>query len=245
MERAIYSKNGRLISVADYVHQEGTKLDSKGLPRARAKVTCPGCDEVVHTVAETIHGRANVWAHDPNPDGPWCPIKDEGAKKYALLTPATPDPALGAALRSAFLHNWKKHWGHIQEMAPMADIHALDGFIKHADRTKFWQNVGLAEWHIPYVFLTSCEFPPRASRREWYRFMFDAKVRDYRDLWIRTTGSWRFLKMRYRPPRAGKSPGPSHYIDCDILLPDPAFLGRTFAPPHPYALRAMSTTYGA
>lgn len=243
MERAVYSKTSKLITVAEYIQLEGTRLNSLGQPQRRALVTCPGCEEPVHTVGEGSTSRANTWAHDPNPSGPWCPIKDASGTKYALLTPRKPDVAQGKALRSAFLANWKIHWGHIQEMAHVADVHTLVGFIHEADSTKFWEHAGLQEWHIPYVFLASCEFPPRANRGEWLRFMFDGKVRTFEDLWIRTTGVWRFLRMRYRRPRSG-SPGPSNYIDCELLSPDPGFLARTFYPPNSYQLGVMLKEFG-
>lgn len=243
MERAIYSKTAKLISVADYIQLEGTRLDSLGQPQWRAPVTCPGCSEPVHTVGEGSIERANTWAHDPNPSGPWCPIKSAGGAKYALLTPTKPDVARGTLLRSTFLTNWKSHWGLVGEIAQWADIHAFEGFIKNADSTKFWQHAGLAEWHIPYVFLVTCEFPPRANRKEWLRFVFDNKVRTLDDLWIRTTGTWRFLMTKYRRPRSGP-PGPAHYIDCDLVTPDPNFLKRTFALPNAYQLDVMRKVFG-
>lgn len=243
MERAIYSKTSKLITVAEYIQLEGLRLDSLGQPQHRAPVTCPGCAEPVHTVGERSTSRANTWAHDPNPSGPWCPIKDASGTKYELLTPRKPDAAQGKRIRSTFLANWKTHWGHIQEMAPMADVYALVGFIQDADSTKFWGHVDLQEWHIPYVFLATCEFPPRVNRTEWLRFMFDGKVRTVEDLWIRTTGMWRFLRMRYRQPRSGP-PGPSNYIDCELLSPDPSFLTRAFHAPNDYQLGVMLKKFG-
>ncbi|WP_166454814.1 hypothetical protein [Duganella aquatilis] len=243
MERAIYSKTGLPISVAQYVRHEGAKLDGKGQRRVRAAVTCPGCSEPVHTISENLFGRANTWGHDPNPLGPWCPIKDSGGIKYALLAPTSLNAMTGKALRASFLTHWQIHWGHIQHMAAFADIDTFIGFIQHADRTNFWDHIGLQEWHLPYIALSFCEHPPRAARTEWFRFMFDSKIRDYADLWIRTTGTWKFLKMRYRNPRTGV-PGPTHYIDCDLITPDPLFLTKPFRPPNSHQLRKMKSIYG-
>lgn len=243
MDRAVYSKTSKLITVAEYIELEGTKLDHLGLPRHRAQVTCPACGEPVHTVGEGTGNRANVWAHDPNPNGPWCPIKTEGGARYELLAPTTPDEAAGEELRASFLENWKIHWGFIIELAPVADIHAFENFIRNADRTRFWQHVDLQEWQIAYAFLALCDFPPKLHRTEWLRFMFDNKVRTFEDLWIRTEGDWKFLKMRYRKPRSG-IPGPSHYIDCDIFNPEPNYASRALPSPHPYQVGVMLKAFG-
>jgi hypothetical protein len=243
MERAVYSKNRQLISVGQYGLLEGPKLNHLGLKASRALVTCPACAEPCHTVGENIPNRANVWGHDPNPNGPWCPIKSEGGERYEILTPTHPDHAAGAALKESFLRNWQIHWGFIIGLAPFADIFQFINFIKGASTQQFWSHVDLEEWHIAYIFLATCDFPPSAARTEWLRFMFDNKVRTFEQLWIRTENDWTFLKMRYRKPRSGR-PGPSHYIDCDIYTPDPAYPTKPQRAPNTFQINAMKVAFG-
>lgn len=104
------------------------------------------------------------------------------------------------------------------ELAPYVEIHGFENFIKNCDRSKFWDHADLKEWHIAYTFLAIVDFPPKFKRVEWFRFMLDNKVRTFEDLWIRTAGDWKFLRIRYSEPRRGE-PGPSHYIDCDVFWP--------------------------
>jgi hypothetical protein len=122
-------------------------------------------------------------------------LAGEGGAKYALLSPNTLNQHSGKALRDAVLHHWKSHWGHIREIVRAADIDTFIGFIKDADRARLWEHVGLVEWHVPYIFLATCEFPPSANQKarelrpDWLRFRFDSRVRTLDDLWIRTTGN--------------------------------------------------------
>lgn len=244
MKRAFDPNSKVSLSVEDYVDREGPKLNHAGEARQRSVMICYACGLKMHTVGETGPLRDALWAHDPDRGAPWCPVKDEGGAKYLLLTPKIPNSDIGSKLRATFLANWKGHWGHIQEMAPVPNIHTFVAFIRHADKTDFWEHAGLDEWHIPYIFLVTCDFPPSSNhnaaaiRPEWLRFRFDAKVRTLEDLWIRTTGAWGFLKMKYRRPRKGE-PTPKHFIDLAPITPDPNFLGRTYPSPHPYQLKVM------
>lgn len=240
------SRLSRSLPVEQYKDRYGPKLDARGMPRSRPSVVCLACWGTLHTVGEDSLTVEAVWAHDPDPHVS-CPVKDTGGIRYKLLPPTTPDTAAAQALRDAFFASWQKHWGHIREIANYADIDTLVGFLRHADNSNFWAHSGLHEWHIPYIFLATCDFPPPSGvagtrRKHWLRFRFDARVRTLEDLWIRVLPNLRFLRFHYRKPRTGE-PTPAHFIDMDAITPDSTFLSRTFPPPHPYASRAMVAAF--
>jgi hypothetical protein len=169
------------LTVEKYKDEYGPKLDATGRLRLRPAVICLACGETLHTVGEESMSVQAVWAHDPNPHIS-CPVKDTGGFRYELLTPLKPDKASAQPLRTAFFANWHKHWGHIRELAEYADIDTLVGFIHHADTSNFWAHQGLRDWHLPYIFLATCDFPPPRGvagkrRPDWLRFRFDARVR--------------------------------------------------------------------
>ena len=238
------------VTVQEYHHHYGAKLDKDAKPRARPDVVCPACSETLHTVGETGALVDATWAHDPSPST-WCPIKDSGAAKYVLLKPSRPVPsAAAAALRESFFRNWPLHWSYTRSFADYADIKGFSGFIRYADKTELWAYATLQEWQLPYTFLATCEFPPSTGkaivlRREWLRFRFDAKLRTIEDLWIRILPGLRFLKLRYRKPRSG-DPTASHYIDSETFILDPSWMS-TYSPsrPHAFAVRHMHAAFPA
>ena len=234
------------LTVRQYHAQYGPKLDDDGNERSRQILICPACDSALHTVGEASGLVDATWAHDPDPRI-WCPIKDTGAVKYQMLTPTEPDEIAAAQLRLAFFANWRLHWGMVRDFANFAGVETFIGFIKHADRTNLWAHVGLPEWHLPYICLATCDFPPpkgkaAAYRSTWLRFRFDAKLRTIEDLWIKVIPDLRFLTLRYRKPRSGE-PTVSHYIDCQVDAPTPTWLTRAFRAPHPHAVGAMLAAF--
>lgn len=237
---------GRSLTIEQYRDTYGPKLDKEGMRRNRPALVCLACNGYLHSVGEATFTRDAVWAHDPNPTVN-CPVKDTGSARYELLPPTIPDMAAACALRAAFFANWHKHWGHIRDIAKYADIHTLVGFLRHADASNFWANKGILEWHIPYIFLVTCDFPPPsgtagAKRRDWLRFRFDARVRTLEDLWIRVLPNLLFLCFHYRKPRAGE-PTPAHFIEMEPVKLDSEFLNSHFPAPHPYASRLMDAEF--
>lgn len=249
MKTGYDARIGANLTVPQYFDKYGPKNDEFSRPRTRPSVICPACSQVLHTVGETGGSVDGNWAHPRDP-GHICPIKDSGASKYELLRPRAPNPAAAAALRRSFFEHWQAHWSFARSLAPFADIEGFSGFIRYADRTDLWAYTTLREWHLPYVFLSTCEFPPptgkASSRRtEWLRFRFDSKVRTIEDLWIRVIPDLRFLKLRYRKPRSG-SPLARHYIDSVIYTPDASWMAtHTTVPPHVFAVGHMHAEFPA
>lgn len=235
------------ISVQEYQREYGSKLDAKGQPRPRPDVLCPACSERLHTVGENLSPVDATWAHDPSPSQ-WCPIKDSGLAKYALLAPSHLSTATASALRASFFRNWELHWSYARTFAEYADIKTFAGFIQHADRVQLWAHATLQEWQIPYTFLTTCEFPPpdgkaAARRSSWLRFCFDSKLRTLEDLWIRIIPDLRFLKLHYKPPGAGE-PTARHFSHCEVFSPDANWMTRHRpAPAHAFAVRHMHARF--
>lgn len=221
------------ITVESYVKQFGPKLDAKAEPRVRPSVTCLACDSDMHTIGEAGPLRDAVWGH--NPTGAWCPVKENAAKPYELLSPTEPDEVYGEQLRASFFLNWKKHWAVINEVIQHCEIHTFIAFIERCDRISFWCQADLEEWFIPYIFMATCDFPPpsskaKAIRRTWVRCCFDGRVRGTQDLWIRTTGDWRFLRAVYRSPLRSE-PTARDLISLEEIVTSPNFLliGREYS----------------
>lgn len=247
MEYAYDPTSGRNLTVDGYKDLYGSKRDKNAQLRKRPTLRCLACNIALHTVAEDSGTSVPVWGHDPAP-GTFCPIKTEGAAKYQLLAPKEHDPAAGQALRASFFSNWEAHWGYVRKVVPLADIHTLIGFLKVADKTQFWNQRHLEEWHIPYVFLSTCEFPPPAGptakhRPEWLRFRFDSRYRTLEDLWIYAEPSFSFIKLSYRNPARRREPGPADFLVADNVPVDPKWLARTYSTPHAYVVDKMSKEF--
>jgi hypothetical protein len=236
MTRALQILTGRRFTVEEYVDEFGTKKDGNGNLRVRPTVVCVACRQPMHTVSENIPSTARTWGHNPDPNA-WCPLKQSAGERYEILPPIDPNPEAGAAIRSSFFENWEHHWAHTAEIVPMVSIFLFINFIKEADRKKLWENRGMQEWFLPYIFLSMYEIEPphsatgRKTRPHWVRCRFDARVRTFGDLWIRPQGDWGFIRSEYRVPPRGGVPGPTHLIDTDPVTPDPDFLARV----KPYA----------
>lgn len=247
MEYAYDPKACRSLNVDQYKDLYGPKRDQNGEPRYRPVLKCLACDTTLHTVAEDSAAAVRTWGHDPSP-GVYCPIKSSGKESYELLAPREVDVARGVELRASFFRNWALHWGYVRDIAPLADVLTFIGFLREADRTKFWQQRHLEEWHLHYVFLSTCEFPPpkgaaAAYRPEWLRFRFDGRYRVLEDLWIRAGTNFRFLRLKYRAPLRKKSPGPADFIVAEPIAVDSAWMTRTFAPPNLFAIDRMTKAF--
>lgn len=247
MKYAHDPKAGRSLNVDEYKDLYGPKRDQNGKLRCRPVLQCLACGTPLHTVAEDSATAVGTWGHDPNP-GIYCPIKHSGAEIYELLAPQEVDLAHGVELRISFFRNWARHWGYVRDIAPLADVLTFIGFLKEADRTKFWQQRHLEEWHLPYVFLSTCEFPPpkgaaAAYRSEWLRFRFDGRYRVLGDLWIRAAPNFRFLRLRYKAPLRKKAQGPGDFIVAEPITVESAWMARAFAPPNLFAVNRMTRAF--
>lgn len=247
MEYAYDTLSGRNLNVDQYKDLYGPKRDDLGNLRIRPTLSCLACNTALHTVAEDSGTAVRTWGHDPNP-GTYCPIKAEGGTRYEVLPPKDVDPVAGVLLRAAFFNQWQKHWGYVRAIAPFADIYTLIGFLQAADRTRFWEQRHLEEWHLPYVFLSTCDFPPPTGkaatyRTEWLRFRFDGRYRTLEDLWIRAAPEFKFLRLRYRAPARGREPSPTHFIVAEPITASPAWMTGTYPPPLPFAIDKMQGAF--
>lgn len=247
MEYAHDPRSGRNLTVDQFKDLYGPKRDARAGLRVRPVLHCLACGVALHTVAENSATAVRTWGHDPSL-GTYCPIKTEGGERYALLPPKDTDPAAGAALREAFFKRWRNHWGYVREIASFANIFTLIDFLKAADRTRFWEQRHLAEWHLPYVFLSTCDFPPptgkaAAFRTEWLRFRFDGRYRTLADLWIHAAPDFRFLRLRYQKPVRKKEPGPANFIAAEPVEVSPTWMMRSYPQPLKFALDEMQRAF--
>ena len=247
MEYAYDPTLGRNLTVDQFKELNGPKRDHRGNLRVRPVLHCLACGVALHTVAEDSATAVRTWGHDPDP-GTYCPIKTEGGGRYEVLAPRDADPAAGAALRAALFTPWQSPLGYAREPAPLADIYTLIGFLRAADRTGFWNQRHLEEWHLPYVFLSTCDFPPptgkaKTYRPEWLRFRFDGRYRTLEDLWIHAEPDFRFLRLRYHAPARRKEPGPANFIVAEPVPASPAWMTGTYPPPHAFAIDKMQRAF--
>lgn len=247
MEYAFDPQTGSNLNVDQYKDLYGPKRDAQGNLRARPILSCLACNTRLHTVAEDTGTAVRTWGHDPNPDT-YCPIKADGGGRYEVLQPRDVDPAAGAVLRAAFFNHWQKHWGYVRDIAPFADILTLIGFLQAVDRTRFWEQRHLEEWHLPYIFLSICEFPPPTGkaatfRTQWLRFRFDGRYRTLEDLWIRAAPRFEFLRLRYRAPARKKEPRPTDFIVAEPIRVNPDWMARAYPPPQPFAIDKMRKAF--
>lgn len=247
MEFAFDPKHDDNVTVEMYRDRYGPKSDSLGNARFRPILKCLVCNVPLHTVAETIPTAVATWGHDPSP-GVFCPVKAEGAHRYEMLPPSNGSPTTGAALRQRFFNNWQAHWGHIRTLVPYPEIQTLIGFLKAADKSSFWDYRNLDEWHIPYVFLATCDFPPptgKAStfRKEWLRFRFDARYKTLADLWIKANPDFSFLRLIYKNPPRKSEPGQTEFIAAERITPDFNWHLKSFPIAHEFALNRMCEAF--
>lgn len=248
LEYAYDPGSGCNLTVDQFKDRYGPKRDARAAPRVRPVLHCLACGVALHTVAEDSPTAVRTWGHDPSP-GTYCPIKTAGGERYKLLPPKDADPSAGAALRAAFFSRWQTHWGYVRhDLAPFADIYFLVEFLKVADRTGFWNQRHLEEWHLPYVFLAACDSPrptgkASAYRADWLRFRFDGRYRTLADLWIHAAPDFRFLRLRYRVPARRRDPGPADFIMAEPIDASPAWMTHAYARPHPFAIDKMQRAF--
>jgi len=247
LEYAYDPKSRCNLTVDEYKDVYGPKMDDRGNMRTRPTLRCLACNVSLHTVSEDSSTTVPTWGHDPNKEI-FCPIKSAGATRYELLPPIDADPLTGIRLRTAFFAHWEQHWGFIRHVAPLADIFTLIGFLRAADHRRFWDQRHFEEWHLPYVFLATCDFPPpkgkAANRRaEWLRFRFDGRYRTLQDLWIRAAPGFNFLRLRYHAPVRKREPGPADFIVAEPVSVAAAWMAESFAPPHRFAVTQMQNAF--
>ena len=209
MKSARDPQHGDLLTVGEYADRYGSMLDGKGNQNTRPKLLCPACSFGMHSVAEFSPQIADaIFAHDRGTlqrPAPWCVLKESASWKYMGLTPAEPDVEYGQRLRESFLLNWQKHWAIICNRVEYPDILVFIKNIRAADRVKLWEHRELTEPLVPYLLMAMVEFAPppgylAGARSYSVRFRFDGTVRTVEDLWIRTTGDFRMLKVSYLAP---------------------------------------------
>ena len=242
METAFHARVGRNVSVKEFKELEGPKLDGRAMPRQRPLPICLACRVPLHTIGEDSGTVVPTWGHDPS-KGTYCPIKTDGGGRYELLPPTERDVAAGERVRAQFFAHWMQHWGFIRAVAPYADIYVFVRFLKRMDSLGLWEQRHLEVWHVPYIFLSSCDFPPSGGRMTWLRFRFDGRYRTIQDLWIRAEPGFHFLCLEYRAPARKPEPGPNEFIAAHPVYVGTRWLDDTFASPHEVALREMKRAF--
>lgn len=250
MKKAFDPKLNKLITVSDFDRQYGQYINQfHKVNRVSHNILCPACGAKMSPVGRNSVKRDPTWSH-PH-DNEFCVLKDFGKTKYEMLMPIEPDLANATLVKLSFFHNWERHWGLIQKFAPMTDIFLFISWIRELNKKNIWAYRGLLEWHLPYIFLTTCEFPPptnvkaRSVRSTWIRFYYSNRVRTHEDIWIRVNEDWSILKLTFEVPDSSKAkPSESDLLEHESILPDHNWLfEKQFARPNRFQIERMIASF--
>jgi len=161
---------------------------------------------------------ASVWGHARYADRPCLFSASRNEAKFMQVKPVEADRPYGRQLRSAFFKNWRKHWSQIRSHLPFPDINKFINILQASDRIDLWSHRGLKEYMIPYIFLTTTEFPPpgASSRKTWLRFRFGPEFRTISDIFSKAEDANYIFKYTYTAPRYGL-PRPRQCLDIEVV----------------------------
>ena len=196
----------RSLTVGDYVAAYGPRSDVRYRPAFRPKLRCLVCSGTLHTVHEG--SPSAQWVHDPNP------ARKCSARHPIPILQRLPDSRgayseAAVSLRAAFFRNWGRHWSRARKLCRNATIESFVAFVTEADRVGLWEQVGVREGFVPYIFLAEGDFPGRGCRvmacaQHWLRFAFDWRIESLSDLELCADGSPRFIRMEFKAPPRGE-----------------------------------------
>jgi hypothetical protein len=250
MKKAYDSECKEHITVEQFENKYGKPIDQFGNKNQHGgHIVCPACDAVMSTRGQSLPLRDQTWVH-PRDRTSYCPLKDIGKIKYELLTPTQRSIDQGDGLKLAFFQNWRRHWGFICTLAPMTDVNLFVAWINDMNRKNIWGYQQLEEWQLPYIFLTTCEFPPPTNdrakqyRSSWIRFFYNDRVRTIEDLWIYIVPQWSLLKLSFVAPNGKlKKPNNDDLISAEIISPDLVWLDKNYREPHEFVVRIMDSNF--
>ena len=254
MKKAFWPDRNEECTTREYVAEYGGKYERCRSTSGHRPARCPACLQNLKVVGEDRPPQDRHFSHIGSSQiAPYCPLRNLADRKYEFLTDAPPDSARGKRIRESFFNYWGLHWSLLKShLGGYADVYSFIEMIEVADQTKLWNRPSLSEWEIPYIFLVWRDYPPildkssrntKYRRREWYRFWFDARVRTFEDLWIRTEGEFRIIRAEYAIPRSGRSPGLDQLKDIEIIRMNPNFLNEPGRPPHDWVVKEMIKTF--
>ena len=200
------SRHQTNLSVASYVELYGPRSDSRYRPTFRPKLRCLVCSGTLHTVHET--SQSAQWVHDPNPARK-CAAKASNRILDGLPKALEESSDDAKALRASFFRHWGGHWSRARKLCGNATIESFVAFVAEADRVELWGRTGVREGIIPYIFLTSREFPSIEHRvspagRTWLRFAFDWRIESLSDLDSCKDGAPQFIRLTFKAPPHGE-----------------------------------------
>lgn len=191
MHEALHPTIVRNITVAEYHRVFGRKPLGDTSPDNRPRARCPFCGQEMSIVGDKSNNTVGHFAHKRGSG--FCPSKEKAGRPYLRLTPRRPDPERGMAIRREFRATWRQQLNHLESLVPALHIDEFLELLELADRWRIWEYSGMTAGDVPYVFLVLADFstltaqqePDGSSKRMFYfRFFYDAALRDIEDLWI-------------------------------------------------------------
>jgi hypothetical protein len=181
---AMHPTLSEAILVNDYVHLKRS-VPSTGAAR------CPACDQPLSVKADNDPDPAVKahFAHVQNKDAPRCPIKSEGAMRYAVLTTSLLDSQASRALRESFFKNWTYHWHQFKKHVGTVDIKDFASALRNVDSKGVWKYQNIQEHEIIIAMLSTMDFKPTKDkagtplRTRWVRFWFRSYVTSLEQFW--------------------------------------------------------------
>lgn len=177
------------IEAIDFLKVFGNKTTSNNdkflLPKARCKV-CKG-------QLTFAAGATNRVPHFRHSKDALCPTKSNAGQPYVNLTPTSPNPQLGIALRREFRQLWKWHYLAIKDLVPFLSIFEFLDLINIATQKRSWEYIGLTQHKLPYCLVLMADFSPwtgykpknSQGRNYWFRFWYEHKITELNDIWIK------------------------------------------------------------
>lgn len=216
METALDPSRDELIDVSEFIARYGRRTQGVVRPSAR----CPACLQPLNVVGDSTPNTVGHFAHRKHSQP--CHVKEFGQLRYLDLLPTDPDPARGEWLREQVLKHKDWSLAVLQRWVPYLAWQELHEMLVVARDRRLWEYRHLQPWQVPYCLLMTREFPPRSGargvdgsprRQLWFRFWFDAQIRSFDDLWIRSGHGVSIHRGTYRSPaEAGSLPGPREFV---------------------------------
>lgn len=173
MRYAIDPKTGKKVSAKEW---------DQNHPEESAK--CPVCDEYMKVRANSaLETTTHFW----HKNGSKCPTVKNNSEKYNLQ-PVEKDYKNAKKIKKSLLNNLETVYQECKKIYGKKGFKRSDfkELIRKASENNTWFYKGLTMKYLPYVLLVNYGVFQKADhRKEKVYFVFDEKLSNYDDLWIK------------------------------------------------------------
>lgn len=240
MFKAFHPTSSDTIKVDDYIH---LKRSIPSTPPAR----CPACDQPL-IVKGDIAPRAAIKAHFAHvraKTAPQCPIKSEGAIRYAVLTESLCETAAAAALKARFFENWTYHWHQFKKYVGTADVKDFASALQQVDVKGVWKYQNIQEHEVVVAMLAIEDFKPTKDRAgnilrsRWVRFWFRSHVTGLAQFWNLNNGQKELIRAEYDLSAKATKIREDAFTDFKVVAVDSTYLQKAQFGEAPYYVKLI------